>query len=326
LTNNSTADRKPVWRPAVQAGTDALDPATITTDTVDQLELVHTLSGHTDRVYGLDFSSDGRLLASGSHDGTIRVWDVESWREIQVFDARGDWDVFFAPDDRHVASETGAIWNLATGEKVRAANTDAGHVTFSPDGVWMASAGYNAPIELWDVETWQVVQTFEGHTDRVFGIAFSPDSTLLASGSGMGPSDVSDFTVRLWGVGGGRGRHVLHGHRGDVHAVTFSPDGTLVASASTDFTVRLWDVQSGEVVHTLHHGDGLWDVAFSPDGKLLASAGVERQVRLWDVTSGRMLRSFRQDDEVMAVAFSPDGTLLASGGYDNQVYLWGLPR
>jgi WD40 repeat protein len=254
------------------------------------------------------------------------VWDVESWQEIQVFDEHGAWDVFFAPDDRHVASTTGAIWNLATGEEVRASNTGTAHVTFSPDGAWMALAGYNAPIELWDVETWQVVQMFEGHTDRVFGIAFSPDSTLLASGSGRGPSDVSDFTVRLWDVGGGRGRHVLHGHRGDVHAVAFSPDGTLVASASTDFTVRLWDVQSGELVHTLHHGDGLWDVTFSPDGELLASAGVERQVRLWDVTSGRMLRSFRQDDEVMAVAFSPDGSLLATGGYDNQVRLWGISR
>jgi WD40 repeat protein len=304
----------------------ALGPAAITADTVDQVELIHTLKGHTDRVYGLDFSSDGRWLASGSWDGTIRVWDVASRQEMQAFDGHGDWDVFFAPDDEHVASVYGAIWNIASGEKVKSLNAGDFHVTFSPDGDWMASAGYNTPIELWDVETWQVAQTFEGHTDRVFGIAFSPDSTRLASGSGMGPSDVSDFTVRLWDVESGRERHVLQGHRGDVHAVAFSPDGTLIASASIDYTVRLWDVQSGEVVHTLNHRDGLWDVAFSPDGELLASAGVERQVRLWDVASGRSLRSLRHDDEVMAVAFSPDGTLLASGGYDNQVRLWGIPR
>jgi len=316
----------PTQATVLPTGANAPDPAAITADTVDQVELVRTLSEHTDRVYGLDFSSDGRLLASGSWDDTIRVWDVESWQEIQAVDEPGNWDVFFAPDDGHVASEPGAIWNLTTGEQVRAPTTGAAHVTFSPDGVWMALAGYNAPIELWDVETWQVVQTLAGHTDRVFGIAFSPDSSLLASGSGMGPSDVSDFTVRLWDVEGGRELHVLQGHRGDVHAVAFSPDGTLLASASTDYTVRVWDVQSGEVVHTLNHRDGLWDVAFSPDGKLLASAGVEHQVRLWDVASGRSLRSLRHDDELTAVAFSPDGTVLASGGYDNQVYLWGIPR
>jgi len=323
---STTTSVPPTDVAALPTVANAPDPAAITADTVDQVGRIHTLSEHTDRVYGLDFSSDGRWLASGSWDDTIRVWNVASRQEVQAFDERGDWDVFFAPDDEHVASVYGAIWNIASGEKVQSLNARDFHVTFSPDGVWMALAGYNAPIELWDVETWQVVRTLAGHTDRVFGIAFSPDSILLASGSGMGPSDVSDFTVRLWDVAGGRERHVLQGHRGDVHAVAFSPDGALLASASIDYTVRLWDVQSGEVVHTLNHRDGLWDVAFSPDGKLLASAGVEHQVRLWDVASGRLLRSLRHDDEVMAVAFSPDGTLLASGGYDHQVHLWGILR
>jgi WD40 repeat protein len=91
----------------------------ITPDTVDQLELVHTLRGHTDRVYGLRFSSDGRLLASGGQDGTIRVWEVVSRREIQVLKGDGSWDVFFAPHDGHVASTRGTIWDIATGEEVR---------------------------------------------------------------------------------------------------------------------------------------------------------------------------------------------------------------
>jgi WD40 repeat protein len=299
---------------------------TITPDTAGQVELLQTLDGHTDRVYGLDFSSDGRWLASGSQDGTIRVWDVATREQIHALEADGNWDVFFAPDDGHVASTRGTIWDIASGEEVRSFETSGEQARFSPDGTRMASAGYNAPIEVWDVETGQVVQTLEGHTDRVFGLAFSYSNTLLASGSGMGPSDVSDHTVKIWDLESGRELHVLQGHTGDVHAVAFSPDGTLAASASTDYTVKLWDVRSGELVHTLWHRDGLWDVAFSPDGALLASGGVARQVRLWDVASGRQLCSLRHDDEVMAVAFSPDGSLLAAAGYDNVVYLRGIPR
>jgi len=322
LLRSETSTTTPTEAPIISTP----DLEVISSATTDQVELLHTLSGHDDRIYGLDFSSNGRLLASGSWDGTIRVWDVASRQEVQAFDEHGDWDVFFAPDDEHVASIYGAIWNIVSGEKVQSLNASGFHVTFSPDGKWMASAGFNAPINVWDVETWQIVQTLKGHTDRVFGLVFSPDSTLIASGSGMGPSDVSDFTVRLWDVETGRERHVLQGHRGDVHAVAFSPGSTLVASASTDYAVRLWDVRSGELLHTLNHGNGLWDVAFSPDGTILASACCDRTVKLWDVASGKLLHSLRHGDEVMTVTFSPDGTLLASGGYDSQIYIWGISR
>jgi WD40 repeat protein len=310
--------------PAADAPNAGPEQAVISPETADQIELLHIIEGHDDRIYGLDFSSDGMLLASGSYDDTIRLWEVESWQQTGILDQFGAWTVFFAPDDAHVATENGTILNIASGEKVRSLDAHQSHVTFSPDGAWMASAGHNSLIDIWDVETWQVVQTLEGHTDRVFGLAFSPDGALLASGSGMGPSDVSDYVVKVWDISSGNEVHTLEGHSGDIHAVAFSPDGTLVASASTDYTVRLWDVQSGELIRTLRHGNGLYDVTFSPDGTLVASAGCDRTVKLWDVASGKQLHSLRHGDEVMAVAFSPDGSLLASGGYDNQVYLWSV--
>ena len=162
--------------------------SSITPDTVDAVELLKTLEGHTDRVYGLDFSSDGRLLLSGSWDGTMRLWEAASGQETQVVDAEGDWNVFFAPDGEHVASAEGKIWDLATGSLTWSVDLPDGHATFSPDGAWMASAGFNAPVLLWDVDTRERVQTLAGHADRVFGMAFSPDGALLATGSGMGPS------------------------------------------------------------------------------------------------------------------------------------------
>jgi len=297
----------------------------ITLATAGQIELLQTLDGHVDRVYGLCFSTDGRLLASGSRDGTIKVWDVASRREIEALDGTGDWDVYFAPDDRYVASTEGIVWDVLSGEEVLFIDTRGGRAAFSSDGVWAAVAGYNAPIEVWKVKRGQVAKTLEGHTDRVFGLAFSHDGALLASGSGSGPSDVSDYTVKIWDLVSGRELQALQGHSGDIHAVAFSPDSAMVASASTDYTVRLWNVHSGELLHTLRHADGLWDVAFSPYGALLASGGVDRQVRLWDVASGEQLRSLRHGDEVMAVTFSPDGSLLAAAGYDHVVYIWGLP-
>jgi len=319
----AAANSSPAPTPVPQAVAGALP---ITPDTVEEIELLRALEGHTGRVYGLDFSSDGRLLASGSWDGTIRLWDMETWQQVGLVNQDGQWQVFFVPDDAHVASANGTIVDVASGEIVHTLEGRNPHVTFSPDGAWMALAGYNAPIDIWDVKAWQVVQTLAGHTDRVFGLAFSPDGRLLASGSGRGPSDVSDFVVKVWDIASGSEVHTLQGHSGDVHAVAFAPDGTLVASASTDNTVRVWDVQSGALVHTLRHGNGLYGVAFSPDGSLVAAACCDRTVKLWDVASGRLLRSLPHPDEVMAVAFSPDGKLLASGGYDHHIYLWRVSR
>ena len=299
---------------------------TIAPQTADQLELVATLSGHQSRVYGLNFSSDSAMLVSGDFDDTLLLWDVASQQQVQSFEQPGTWDAFFAPDDGHVASDHGAFWSLETGELVHALEGGRPRAAFSPNGALLASAGFNCPIELWDVDSWQVVRELEGHPDRVFGLAFSPDSFLLASGSGSGPTDVSEYTVKVWQVDPGIEVQTLAGHHGDIHAVAFSPDGNILASGSTDGSVRLWDLAQGTLLHRLGYGGGLYDVAFSASGEIVGGAGTARTVQLWDVESGRLLRSLRHADEVMALAFSPDGTLLASGGYDAQIYLWALPQ
>jgi WD40 repeat protein/subtilase family serine protease len=157
-----------------------------------------------------------------------------------------------------------------------------------------------------------------GHTQSVRSVAFSPDGSLIASGSW-------DRTIKLWRVSDGALVRTLTGHTDWVYSVAFSPDGSLIASASGsgDRTIRLWRVSDGALVRTLRgHRDGVSSVAFSPDGSLLASCG-DYTIRLWRVSDGALVATLTgHTDWVSSVAFSPDGSLIASGSGDRTIRLW----
>ncbi|MFF7636191.1 helix-turn-helix domain-containing protein [Kitasatospora sp. NPDC008050] len=156
-----------------------------------------------------------------------------------------------------------------------------------------------------------------GHAGPVNAVAFSPDSSRLATAS-------SDGTVKIWSAADRRLDTTLTGHGGPVRAVAFAPDGRTIASGSSDGTVRLWDLPGRLLPVTLFgNGGAVRAVAFSPDGRTLASAGADRTVRLWDITSHTLIAAMSgHTDEVVGVAFSPDGRLLASAGEDRTVRLW----
>jgi len=286
---------------------------------------IATLTGHSDTVSSVAFSPDGRTLASGSYDRTIKLWDVQSQRQIATLTRHSNCvnSVAFSPDGRTLASgswdKTIKLWDV---QRQRQIATLTGHsswvmsVAFSPDGRTLATGSGGGTIKLWDVHSQGEIATLTGHSKGVWSVAFSPDGRTLASGS-------ADKKIKLWDVQSQREIATLTGHSNLVRSVAFSPDGRTLASGSYDMTIKLWDVPSQRQIATLTgHSKWVMSVAFSPDGWTLASGSDEKTIKLWDVQSqGQIATLTGHSDRVLSVAFSPDGRTLASGGLD-KIKLW----
>ena len=205
-----------------------------------------SVEGHTHSVYSLAFKPNSYLLASGSEDNTIRIWDVGDNTNL-----------------RHVRTLRG--------------HTDAVYsVAWSPDGRTLASASWDGTVRLWNPSNGINFAILRGHTSGIFSVAWSPDGRILASAS-------RDDTVRLWNPDTHTTRRVLRGHTASVISLAFHPDGQTLASGSSDKTIRLWDPNTGALKATLTgHESSYNSLAFSPNGQILASRGPRSvNISLW---------------------------------------------
>ncbi len=300
------------------------------------------LHDHTDGVWSVAFSPNGQLLASGSRDDTIIVWDTATWQPIGPPLAGHESNVnqvVFSPDGRLLASASRnniILWNAVAGEPLFPPFTNhtdwVNSVAFSPDGTVLASAGKDGAIFLWSTATGEPLDvTFTISDHEIRTIAFSPDGAVLASGG-------ADKNITLWNVATGRPLGpALTGHIGPVNRVQFNPDdgGKTLVSASDDRNIIFWDVKSRQPVDIPRSGHTDWvnDLAFglNPVGAspawLLASASSDNSIILWNAEEDQRytVPLLNHTEEVRSVAFSPDGQILASGSADGKIFIWNVP-
>jgi WD40 repeat protein len=280
-------------------------------------------------ILSISMSSDGRFLATGGTDSTVRLWQVADEKQLWVGKHLNlVWSVAFSPDNLSVFSGSAdsaiRIWDVATGECLRTLHNsfdDIHSIALSPSGdCFIVGDTTKQYTDLLDIKTGSCLKTFKGHTKKcLWAVAFSPDGSSIATGG-------ADTTIKVWDIETGTCLITLVGHQGWIRDIAFHPSVQMLASTSNDNTIKLWNLDTGECLNTLMSHIGIVSGAvFSPDGAILATSSSDCTIKLWHVSSGQCFQTLQgHASTVWTITFSSDGTLLVSGGDDHRIKFWDV--
>jgi eukaryotic-like serine/threonine-protein kinase len=287
-----------------------------------------TLEGHTMNVTSLALSTNGAILASGSLDRTVIVWDLRRKKPIRILPQTDSvYGLVFSRDRKELiaGSKDGQVtfWNCETWQRTGTLPGPSWvrSLAVSPDGKLLAVFGTHF-LTLWEMASRQEIARLKLRWSRDLapgGVVFSPDSSLLAYSKG-------DGAIVLWDLAEAKIVGELLGHERYVSALAFSPDGSILVSGSRDRTARVWDIRSRKELRQLGNFAGwVGCVAFSSDGRHLAVAGSGQRVLLFDTRSWAEINTLRgHSEEVWAAVFAPDGRSLLTGAKDMMIKSWAV--
>ena len=300
-----------------------------------------TLRGHRMLSGAPSSASDGTRIATASSDGTARVWNATTGKELlsvqgstyssEDSEAGFVWNAAFSPDGKLLATAGGdnvaRIWDARTGEQLLAFSghhDDVYHIEFSPDGSRLATVSPDGTAMVWDALTGKVLLTLnQGEGARPYWVTFSPDGSRIAIAN---TADPSQGWASIWDSFTGEMLLTLPRQSAYVDSVSFNPDGKRVVTTSEDAVVRIWDANNGEELLTLYgQTANLTNAAYNPDGRRIATAIENNQVKVWDSATGRELFTLAGHSRtVLQVNFSPDGARIVSASRDGTARIWNI--
>lgn len=290
---------------------------------------VLTLRGHTRQIFCAAISADGKLVVSGSTDGTYKIWDAHTGQEIRslkTIQGSAFGCAAISPDGRRVftgMADRLNVWDVDTGREL---TTLKGHkhyvsgVAMSADGRRMVTASHDKTLKVWDVDQGRELQTLKGHQAEVVCVALSPDGKRIVSGS-------LDGSLKIWDADSAKEVRTLKAHKHWVLCVAFSPDGKRILSGSRDQLLKVWDADSGEAILTLKgHTEEVTGVAMTSIGNRIISSSADQTLKVWESDKGQELVTLRDHKApVRCLAVSADGKRIVSGTGDAMAFVTVKP-